>query len=138
MESKVTDLISIVIPVYNCAAFLKRTIRSIRAQDHTNWEILASVDAVCDHRSIQILEELAHEEPRIRILQTPDRGPARVRNAGIRAAQGRYLCFLDADDYWLPQKLSTQLEWMKSKGEIFTSTGYRRFRAGGAPGRLMG
>ena len=128
MEEKHDDLISIVIPVYNAAPYLKETIRTIAEQTYPEWEVIFVDDASTDG-SLQILQEYKSSakmsKQRIEILALPEnKGPAAARNAGIREACGRYLVFQDADDIWDKDKLKKQLEFMKRKQCAFSFTGY--------------
>lgn len=102
-------LISVVVPVYNAAAYLDDCVRSILAQTWQNWELLLVDDgspdacpALCDHWAAQ--------DPRIRVLHKPNGGVSSARNAGIDAAQGDYLAFVDADDWVEPAYLQVLYE----------------------------
>ena len=128
MEEKQNDLISIVVPVYNAAPYLKETIRTIEEQTYPNWEVIFVDDASTDN-SLQILqqykESIKENKKRIEILSLPkNQGPAAARNAGVQAAKGRYLVFQDADDIWDKNKLKKQLEFQKEKDCAFSFTGY--------------
>ena len=127
-EKRKNDLISIVIPVYNAAPYLKETIRTIEEQTYPNWEVIFVDDASTDE-SLQILqkykESKKENKQRIEILTLQkNKGPAAARNAGVSAAQGRYLVFQDADDIWDKDKLKKQLEFHKEKDCAFSFTGY--------------
>ena len=89
---------------------------SVRAQDFEDWEILLIDDASTDG-SPALARALAAADPRIQLLTLPENGgPAAARNAGIRAARGRYIAFVDADDLWRPQKLARQIGFMRAEG----------------------
>lgn len=128
MQKEFVDgLISIVIPVYNAAPYLKETIQAIEEQTYSNWEVIFVDDASTDD-SLQILQTYkAQREGKRRVevltLQA-NQGPAVARNTGIREAKGRYLCFQDADDIWDKDKLQKQLAFMQKKQCAFSFTGY--------------
>lgn len=118
------ELISIVVPVYNAAAFLEETIACVRGQTHTDWELLL-VDDCSEDGSGAIADRAARADSRVRpVRQVKNQGAAAARNRGIAEACGRYLCFLDADDIWETDKLRTQLDFMKEKQAGFAFTGY--------------
>ena len=101
--------VSIVMPVYNSAATLAATLASAQAQDMADIEILCIDDGSTD-ASAAILAELAARDPRIRPMANPrNLGPGGTRNAGIRAARGDYVFFLDADDLLPPGALGRLL-----------------------------
>ena len=89
--------VSIVIPCYNCERTLAETIASARAQSFVDFEIVAVDDGSRDGTAA-ILRKAAASEPRMRVVTQVNRGLSGARNAGIRAARGRFLAFLDADD----------------------------------------
>lgn len=92
---------SIVIPVFNRADLVERTLESIYAQTFTDYEVIAVDDGSSDH-SVQVLRR---HEPRVRVLAEPNRGVSATRNAGVRASRGEYIAFLDSDDLWFPWTL---------------------------------
>jgi glycosyltransferase involved in cell wall biosynthesis len=99
---------SVVLPVYNGEKTLRRAIDSVRQQTNTDWEIVAVDDGSKDS-SWEILAEASTGDPRIRTFRSPSSGgPARPRNIGIKEAAGQAICFLDQDDFWLPEKLALQ------------------------------
>lgn len=125
--------VSVVTPVWNAAATLAGTVASVRAQGFADWELLLVDDASTDG-SGPLARALAAADPRIRVLTLPENGgPAAARNAGIRAARGRYIAFLDADDLWRPQKLARQIGFMRAEGHALTFSAYRRIAADGRP-----
>jgi glycosyltransferase involved in cell wall biosynthesis len=108
-------LVSIVMPVYDAAAWLARSVGSVRAQSWSRWELLA-VDDCSRDGSLAMLRGMASEDPRIRPLpQACNGGVAAARNAGIEAARGRFIAFLDSDDWWEPRKLELQVSDMLAR-----------------------
>jgi len=118
-------LVSVITPAYNAARFIGRTIDSVLAQTLTNWEMVIVNDNSPDNLC-EIVETYMVDDSRIRLLQRPaSGGPAKARNAGIAAARGRYIAFLDSDDLWLPEKLSKQIEFMQTDNVAFSFTAYK-------------
>jgi glycosyltransferase involved in cell wall biosynthesis len=123
----------VITPVWNAAATLGATVDSVRAQTMGDWELVL-VDDGSDDGSAALAARLAAEDRRIRPLGGGARaGAAAARNAGIRAARGRFLAFLDADDRWRPEKLAAQLGFMAERGCPFVFSAYRRVAADGTP-----
>lgn len=91
-------LISIIIPVYNCAKYLHKCVDSILAQTYTNLEIILVDDGSTDE-SVRICDELAQREQRIRVIHQSNGGASAARNTGIKAAKGEYISFIDGDDW---------------------------------------
>lgn len=123
MLSNNRPLISIVTPVYNAEKFLEETVGSIQNQTYQNWELLLVDDGSTDN-SLQIAEDLAKTDPRINAVSIKNSGAAIARNTGIDLAKGSYICFIDADDLWLPEKLEKQIKFMQEKNCAFSFTGY--------------
>jgi len=100
-------LVSVVIPCFNSETTLERALRSVRMQDYRPIEIILVDDRSSDGTGA-ILDRAEKDGARVRRL--PERsGAAAARNAGIAMARGEYIAFLDADDEWLPGKLSAQI-----------------------------
>ena len=117
------DLVSIIMPSYNTAAYISDSIRSIQAQTHTNWELLIVDDCSTDD-SVEVIR--AFEDPRIVLLQNEkNSGAAISRNYALREAKGKWIAFLDSDDTWAPEKLEKQIKFMKDNDYAFTFTDYR-------------
>jgi len=91
-------MISVIISVYNVAPYIERCIDSIRNQSYSDLEIIAVDDGSTDE-SGAICEKLAEQDKRIVVIHKNNGGNASARNAGIDAAQGEFLAFVDADDY---------------------------------------
>ena len=94
--------VSVVVPVFNAEAYLDGCLDSLAAQTHRNIEVVCVDDGSTDG-SAAILERRAQTDGRIRVVSQENGGPSSARNAGIRAATGDYVCFLDADDFFEPQ-----------------------------------
>jgi GT2 family glycosyltransferase len=99
------ELVSVIIPTYNRAAFLAEAIDSVLSQTYTHLELIVVDDGSTD----ATVELLRQYDGKIAVLHTAHGGPSAARNAGIAASRGRYLAFLDSDDVWLPGKLASQM-----------------------------
>ena len=120
-----SPLISIITPNYNCARFIAQTIESVLAQTYTNWEMLIVDDCSTDG-SYEIAREYAEKDSRIKVFRNEKNSGAAVsRNIALDNASGEYIAFLDSDDLWLPEKLQTQLNFMKNSSADFSYTRYR-------------
>lgn len=117
-------LVSIVVPVYNASEFLEATYNTVKAQSYENWELIL-VDDCSKDSSFELSQQLTLRDRRvIAVKQDGNKGAAMARNLGLCMARGRYLCFLDADDIWEPDKLEKQLEYVLEKQAGFCFTGY--------------
>jgi glycosyltransferase involved in cell wall biosynthesis len=102
-------LVSVVMPSYNSAAYLGEAVASVLAQTYRVVELLVVDDGSSDD-SPRILAELQQRHPEfLRAFRQPNTGPYPARNLGLRHANGEYIAFLDADDYWHPTFLSRLL-----------------------------
>lgn len=105
-------LVSIIMPAYDAAEYICESIESVMQQTYPNWELLVIDDASHD-ATHEAVEESRNGDERIKIHKLPtNQGAGFARNIGIKASRGDYICFLDADDIWKPQKLEIQLEFM--------------------------
>jgi glycosyltransferase involved in cell wall biosynthesis len=102
-------LVSVIVPVYNAAKFLRETLESILGQTYTTFEIIAVNDGSTDS-SLKILEEYAHQ---IQCIHQENQGVAIARNVGVEWSLGSYVAFCDADDIWFPRKLEWQMDIVK-------------------------
>ncbi|MCI0692992.1 glycosyltransferase family 2 protein [candidate division KSB1 bacterium] len=116
--------ISVVIPAYNAARWLRRAVTSASEQTLRPAEIIIVDDASHDDTYI-VAESLAAQHPEIQVFRhDSNRGPAAARNRGIAESRGDYVAFLDADDFWLPEKLAKQaaaLQTSSDLGLVFTA-----------------
>ncbi|SCW35933.1 Glycosyl transferase family 2 [Sphingobium faniae] len=105
-----TPFFSVVVPLYNRADQVSDTIRSVLTQDWTDYEIVVIDDGSRDNPR-PVIDAIG--DPRIRYIRQDNAGGGAARNAGIKAAQGRYIAFLDSDDLFLPGKLSIMAAALK-------------------------
>ena len=126
------ELVSIIMPSYNTADFIKETIESVLAQTYTNWELLIVDDCSTDNTDEVVAQYLG--DVRIRYIKNEKNGGAAVsRNRALREATGRWIAFLDSDDLWNPNKLEKQIAFMKENGYAFSYTNYSEIDAAGKP-----
>lgn len=119
-----SELVSVVTPAHNSAAFISDAIQSVSAQTYTNWEHVIVDDGSRDG-TWEIVEAAARKDRRIRPLRfDKQQGAAAARNKGIQAANGRFIAFLDSDDQWLPEKLERQLDVMQAYRMALSYTAY--------------
>ena len=95
-----SELVSIITPSYNSAAYIAEMIESILAQTYTNWELLITDDCSTDD-SVKIIESYAAKDSRIKLFRLASNSGAGIaRNKSIEEARGRYIAFCDSDDLW--------------------------------------
>ncbi len=116
--------VSIIVPMYQAAAFLRETIESVRSQEEQDWELLL-VDDCSRDEGPEIVLRYGKEDSRIRLLRQPENlGAAAARNRGLEEASGRYIAFLDSDDLWKQDRLSAGLAFMEARQAGFVFSGY--------------
>lgn len=110
-------MVSVIIPTYNRAGTLMRSIQSVIRQSYPEWELIIVDDGSTDATS-DLVRPLAEQDMRIRYIQCPEnKGQAAARNTGIRASKGEYIAFQDSDDCWMPDKLQKQVSMMEAHPE---------------------
>ena len=120
------DKVSVIIPTYNRAELLDEAIRSVLGQSYENLEIIIVDDGSTDNTR-EVVGSI--RDKRIKYIWTDNwGGPARPRNIGIRAAQGNFIAFLDADDYWKEKKLEVQMPHFNDPGIV--GVGARSIKVG--------
>lgn len=107
-----TPTVTTIIPTYNHAESLSDAIESVRMQRWPELEMIVVDDGSVDHTR-EVVDRLSGAD--LRYIRQENRGPAAARNAGIGMAQGEWIAFLDADDYWLPGKLSVQFDAIRQE-----------------------
>ncbi|BCS87471.1 glycosyltransferase family 2 protein [Pseudodesulfovibrio sediminis] len=103
-------LVSIILPTYNRADFIGTALDAVFAQTYEKWECIIIDDGSTDNTT-DVLG--AYDDPRIRYIHQENQGVSGARNTGIGICQGEVIALLDSDDEWMPNKLSTQLEYMR-------------------------
>ena len=106
--------VSIIMPYYNAAKYIKETAEAIIAQTYQDWELIIVDDCSPAPETSEVLQYVEAMDSRIKVIKAEVNGGAgAARNQGIAIAQGRYLAFCDSDDWWYPTKLEEQLKFME-------------------------
>lgn len=115
---------SIIVPIYNAAAYLRQCLDSLQAQTITDWEAILVDDASTD-TSAEIAAEYAKKDTRFSLLRQPqNQGQSAARNRGLAQARGEYVAFLDSDDWWDQDYLEQHLAAINECDVV--QSGYRR------------
>jgi glycosyltransferase involved in cell wall biosynthesis len=107
-------LVSVIVPVFNGERYVGEALQSALAQDYPSKEIIVVDDGSTDGTP-QALSSFGRQ---LRVFRQSNAGAAVARNAAIAQARGKYLAFLDADDLWLPHKLTAQIAYLESHPDI--------------------
>lgn len=118
------ELISIIMPTYNCAKFIKETIQSVINQTYENWELVI-VDDCSNDNTEEIVASFNDKRIKYHRLEK-NSGAAVARTTAMKMATGNYMAFLDSDDLWKKDKLEKQLDFMKKNNYNFTCTEYEQ------------
>lgn len=125
------NLVSIIMPAYNAESHIASAIESILKQTYRSWELLVVNDASSDMTG-EIVEKIKKSDSRISLFtNATNMGIADSRNLALKSAKGKFIAFLDSDDLWLPDKLSTQLAFMSNSNVCITYSGYSRINESG-------
>jgi glycosyltransferase involved in cell wall biosynthesis len=131
MNNTNKPLVSIITPTFNAARYLTEVYLSINAQTFRDFEWIIIDDGSTDNTR-ELIKEYAERHEFIKtVYMKVNSGPIEARNIGIRAAQGRYIAFLDADDVWLPEKLEKQVSFMINEDAGFSFHDYRHMSTDG-------
>lgn len=126
------DVISVVIPIYHVAAYMRRSIDSVLNQTYKNLEIIL-VDDGGDDECPQICDEYAQKDLRIKVIHKENGGLSDARNAGVKIATGKYLAFLDSDDYIAEDTYEKMLETLKKNQADIVVCNYESVTDAGIP-----
>ncbi len=107
-------LVSIIIPTFNCGNYIEAAIESVLSQEYEPVEIIVIDDGSTD----DTVMKLKRYGDKIKYLYQENRGSSRARNVGLSSSCGEFIAYLDADDIWLPGKLSLQVKLMKELPEV--------------------
>lgn len=118
------DKISVIVPVYNVAAYLRECVDSILCQNYVKLEIILVDDGSTDN-SGAICDEYAARDNRIRVIHQKNGGAAVAKNAGLRVATGQYLSFVDSDDYLEPGAYTHMVKLLDQYGADVVQCAYR-------------
>lgn len=124
--------VTIIVPVYKVEKFLDRCVTSLRKQTLQDIEIILVDDGSPD-RCPEMCDALAEQDSRIRVIHKENGGLSSARNAGLKAAKGKYVGFVDSDDDVKPDMYEKMLSVMESETVDFVMSDYIRIPAAGAP-----
>jgi glycosyltransferase involved in cell wall biosynthesis len=125
VESPTDGLVSVIIPSYNMAHYLPEAVRSALAQSYGNLEIQIIDDGSTDDTPTVVRQWEGN--PRVRVHRQANGGLSHARNQGIALTRGRFIALLDADDTWIPEKLSLQMPLFLRRPEVgVVYSGYQR------------
>lgn len=122
-------LVSIIMPSYNTAPYIKQTIQSVLDQTYINWELIIVDDCSTDNTN-EVVDTI--KDCRIHYLKNEkNSGAAISRNKALREAKGQWIAYLDSDDLWMPEKLEKQIKFMEENGYVFSYTNYEEIDVDG-------
>lgn len=121
-----SELVSIITPVYNVEKYIEATIASVQSQTYTHWEHILVDDCSTD-ASAERIKALSNSDSRLRYFKlNQNSGPAVARNVAIEKAKGRFLAFLDADDIWFDFHLKDSINYLLNHQVSFVFASYKR------------
>ena len=118
------NLISIIIPYCRKKKFFQQTIKSIKNQTYTNYELIVVYDDTQKLELDFVKRAIKNISKKKIIINRINQGAGEARNIGIKHSSGDYICFCDADDLWFPKKIEKQLAFMKKNKLSFSHTSY--------------
>lgn len=119
-------LVSVVIPAYNCEKFIEICLNSVVKQTFQDFEVIVVDDGSTDRTQDLCLKYCNFQPEKVSYYYQSNRGPSSARNHGIRLSRGKYLCLLDADDYWDENFLEIMLKELESsQSDIVVCYNYR-------------
>lgn len=118
--------ISVIIPVYNGAAWIRECLESVQNQSYQDFEVLVMDDHSADGTT-EIVQAMAGEDKRIHLILRNERGVSAARNEGMAESNGEYITFLDADDKLAPDMFEVLLGILKQEGSDMVSCGYHKW-----------
>ena len=126
MENKKEELVSIIMPAYNCGDFIGIALDSVINQSYKNWEVIVVDDCSTDNTA-DVVQEYIKNDNRIKYHKLEkNSGAAVARNKAVDLASGKYMAFLDSDDVWFQEKLTKQIGFMEENDYGFTCTSYTK------------
>ena len=110
-------MLSVIIPVYNVEKYLRKCVDSVLAQDIADMEVILIDDGSPDNCGA-ICDEYAEKDARVKVIHKENGGAATARNVGLDIARGKYITFVDSDDYLLPNTFIPNLDYIKKHPEV--------------------
>ena len=124
MKNKI-DKVSIILPYFRKKKFLNKSLNSALTQTYPNKEIIIIFDDH-DEKELNFVKKIISKYENIKLINNKKNlGVSRSRNIGIASSTGKYIAFLDCDDFWIKNKLQLQIKFMKNKSINFSHTDYQ-------------
>lgn len=124
MAATTTPMFSVIMPVYDHAAYVAAAVRSVIDQTVADWELILVDDGSSDG-SGRIVDDLAAGDERITVIHQANAGQAAARNAALAVAKGGWLAYIDSDDLYLPDALATYADYIAAHPDVQFMYGYR-------------
>jgi glycosyltransferase involved in cell wall biosynthesis len=116
--------VDVIMPTYNAAKYLPLAIDSVMAQTFEDWRIVIADDGSSDNTAEIVSSYAARLGPKLKYIQQANGGPSKARNNAIRQSTAKFLAFLDADDIWMPNRLSESLKRFQGRPEVGLTYGF--------------
>lgn len=123
-------LVSVIMPAYNLEKYILESIQSVQRQTYSNWELIIVNDGSTD-KTAEKVKSVAEADGRIMIISQTNAGAAAARNAGLNAAAGHYIAFLDGDDLWDENFLKELMSVKETSQADMVYCGYTHLYGGG-------
>jgi glycosyltransferase involved in cell wall biosynthesis len=111
-------LVTVVIPCFNGELYVREAIQSVATQTSTSWVLIIIDDGSTDSSPKILREAVTRLGERARVVRTENQGACAARNAGLKLASTKYVAFLDSDDLWMEEKLTTQLKMLAEDSRL--------------------
>lgn len=129
--NRVGGLVSVIMPSFNTASYIRQSIQSVLDQTYKKWELIIVDDCSIDNTD-EVIKSIKDE--RIRYFKNEiNSGAAVSRNRALKEAKGQWIAFLDSDDLWTPEKLEKQIRFMQDNNYSFSYTNYEEIDMEGNP-----
>ncbi|MFN7830178.1 MAG: glycosyltransferase family 2 protein, partial [Armatimonadota bacterium] len=115
--ANLNESVSVVIPGYNVGSYIEASLASVYAQTHKPREVICVNDGSTDN-TLDVLHKLQEQHPDLIVIDQPNGGACSARNAGLKAATGKWVQFFDGDDVLLPQKIESQVALACSEPDV--------------------
>jgi glycosyltransferase involved in cell wall biosynthesis len=122
MYENLSLLVSVIMPAFNASPWIAKAIQSVQAQTWNYWELIVMDDGSTDNTAA-LVKDFADKDNRIRYYFQTNQGQGKARAAAIQQSKGEWIALLDADDYWLPERLEVGMETLHASGADFFFSG---------------